>query len=252
MGIPVPYKMKFSKFDNYIVSMAFFVFPLGWILTLFRLITTHRHNRCKGRNYHLLGWVFLLSYIAMMLIIYYGYDSFGEQEIQEYIDLALSIGFFFVLPAIVFFIYASRADKKFGGLLRIYTDCVINRRLTSVDHIAVEARQSPAHVIRDLDYMIKEKMLPYGTIENGILAIESNTTEEFDDENSEARDHIVEETRFTPRSQKSSNSMPSAQSQNHRQSAGPKQVECPGCGARVVLTPSEEKECEYCGSTICA
>lgn len=69
--------------------------------------------------------------------------------------------------------------------------------------------------------MIKERMLPYGKIENGVLMIPALHRE----------------------------SVKPAETQ---QDIGSKSVECSGCGARTVISPQEEKECEYCGTIIVA
>ena len=72
------------------------------------------------------------------------------------------------------------------------------------------ANQTPSHVVRDLNFMIKERMLPYGKIENGVLMITSLHRE-------------------------------SVKPAEIQQDIGSKSVECSGCGARTVISHQEEK-----------
>ncbi|MFG1735322.1 hypothetical protein [Paenibacillus sp. 843] len=36
------------------------------------------------------------------------------------------------------------------------------------------------------------------------------------------------------------------------QERGPRSMECPSCGARIIIYANDEKECDYCGNVISA
>ncbi|MCV4234982.1 hypothetical protein OHJ21_27790 [Virgibacillus sp. LDC1] len=211
-----PFKPKFSKFDYFIIGLTYVFFPLALIIAAFRILPTQQHHSFRGRNARLVGWVLFGTYIMTSLII-----SLGSETSEEFLNGNLAMALCLLVPAMLLLVAADLADKKFRKLLRIYAEAVLQRRLVYIDHIAIVANQTQAHVIRDLNFMIKERMLPSGRIENGVLMITSLHRE-------------------------------SVEPAETQQDIGSKSVECSGCGARTVISHQEEKECEYCGTIIVA
>lgn len=236
----IPYKSKYSKFDRVILTLAFTLYPVGLLMTLFRVLTTHVHHSRKGRNHRLIGWLWVYTYILIMGLFILAFDLNNPEDVQLFWDSALLYGIILLIPAIVFFILGSRADSKFSLLLHQYYHLVINRRIREIDHIAVETKQSPSHVIRDLDFMITEHMLPFGRIQNGILELEPEEYHEaYDDDYNvdEYGDEEYEDDEYD---------------ESEDRGRGPRSMECPSCGARIIVYANDEKECDYCGNVISA
>ncbi|MCT1403692.1 hypothetical protein M4D81_32305 [Paenibacillus sp. p3-SID867] len=217
MSIPIkPFKSQFSKFDYFIIGLTYVFFPLALIIAGFRILPTQQHHCYRGRNARLMGWVLFGSYIMTSVIF-----LLASETSEEFLNDNLAMALCLLVPAMLLLVAADLADKKFRKLLRIYAEAVLQRRLIYINHIAIAANQTPSHVVRDLNFMIKERMLPYGKIENGVLMITSLHRE-------------------------------SVKPAEIQQDIGSKSVECSGCGARTVISHQEEKECEYCGTIIVA
>ncbi|OZB96238.1 hypothetical protein [Paenibacillus sp. XY044] len=252
MEIPVPYKVRFSAFDTWILVLTLLVFPVGGLLAFIRLASTHHHNKAKGRNLRLLGWAMVFSYISIMIILYLTYDTFGEEEQIDYLTSGIVLAIYWFLPTLIFFLVAHKLDKKFGTLLQVYQEAVVSMRLTSVEQIRSLSQTSAADVTRDLTFMFEEGLLPEGRIINGAVyihqqAFDDYLNEEYDEEYDgeyDDEDSISDEN---------GHGRPSGfHSPVSGQTSSPKTVECPGCGAKVFLGTDREKECEYCGNVVCA
>ncbi|SEM23160.1 hypothetical protein SAMN04488688_11083 [Paenibacillus sp. cl141a] len=248
----LPYKSKYSKFDRVILTLAFTLYPVGLLMTLFRVLTTHVHHARKGRNHRLIGWLWVYTYILIMGLFILAFDFNNPEDVQLFWDSAWLYGIILLIPAIVFFILGSRADSKFSLLLQQYYHLVMNRRIREMDHIAVATKQSPSHVIRDLDFMITEHMLPFGRIINGILELEpegyheaydADYDEEYVDEygDEEYEDDEYDDVEYEDEYDESED-----------RGREPRSMECPSCGARIIVYANDEKECDYCGNVISA
>lgn len=214
MSVPSKrYRVPFSRFDYFIIGFTYVFFPLALLIAGIRILPTQRHHPYQGRNMRLAGWSLFGSYIICFIIFLLAMET-SEEFLNDNLAMAVCL----LLPAIGLLVAADLLDKKFQKLMEVYKEAVLNQRLVYIEHIAFAAHQSPDHVTRDLNFMIKERMLPYGEIVNGELIIRSL----------------------------------------HREPVTPivnqevQSVECSSCGARNVISGDEEKECEYCGTMIVA
>ncbi|MGG3507983.1 hypothetical protein ABES58_21155 [Paenibacillus lautus] len=250
----LPYKSKYSKFDRVILTLAFTLYPVGLLMTLFRVLTTHVHHSRKGRNHRLIGWLWVYTYILIMGLFILAFDLNNPEDVQLFWDSAWLYGVILLIPAIAFFILGSRADRKFSLLLHQYYHLVINRRIKEIDHIAVATKQSPNHVIRDLDFMITEHMLPFGRIQNGILDLETEEYHEAydDDYNEEYVDEYGDEEYEDDEYEYVDEEYEDEYDESEDRGRGPRSMECPSCGARIIVYANDEKECDYCGNVISA
>lgn len=235
------YTSKLTAFDRVILCTTvlifpagYVIFPLGLVIALIRVFSTHFHRSCKGRNHRLLGWAFTLTYLVTMFIFLITYDEFGPAEAAESIANAVVYGALLLLPAFIFFSLIGPSDRNFNRLLSQYHWLVMERGITSVRQIALETRQSPIPAERDLNFMINHRMLPVGVIENGVIRFMPGSYP------------------FEQQAEPSEEAHPQPGIGNHENPdmRGPRALECPGCGARVVVAPHEQKECEYCGNVI--
>lgn len=231
----LPYKSKYFTFDKIILTLTFILYPVGLLMLLIRVLATHVHHSRKGRNHRLIGWLWVYTYVLLEGLLVISIDFNVPEDAQLFWESVWLYGIILLTPAIFCFIMGSRADRKFSQLLRQYFYLVIDRGISEIDHIAVETKQSPNHVIRDLDFMITEQMLPFGRIQNGILELEPdgfheayNDEDEYDDEEYYEYDISKDQER------------------------GPISMECPSCGARIIVNANDAKECDYCGNVISA
>lgn len=244
---PKRFKLKFTKMDYSIIALAVLFFPLAIVLAAVRVLVTHRHNRCKGRNNRLFGWVLAITYgiIELLMIL----ATIDDKDIESLYSATVVWGVIILVPAMIMLVIANKEDKKFGSLLQFYSNAILHRGLVQVEHIAREARQSPAHVIRDITFMFEERMLPNGKLDNGVVLIPSlhRKSEPF---RGEFVSRSVQRVQY---SMGDTTAGPAPISRTEPASdPAPKSVECPGCGARTVVTHVEGKECEYCGTVIVA
>lgn len=261
------FKSNFKAFDRIILAITFLFFPLGLVMALIRVISTHFHRSRKGRNHRLLGWCLIYTYFICMFLIYLTYDGFGQEEIAEFLGIGLVWGMLMLIPAAIFFALAGVADRKFNKLLGQYYQLVMKNGINEIDHIAYETRQSPYPVMRDLEFMVNERMLPFGRIENGILLLEpegfheqyeanedyeENDEDEYDDDDEYDEDEYDDEDEDDEDEYDDEDYDDEEDEDTDTKPKGPRMIECPGCGARVVVVPHERKECEYCGNEISA
>ncbi|WP_339222532.1 hypothetical protein MKY82_08030 [Paenibacillus sp. FSL W7-1279] len=242
------FKQKFTTMDYFIIALAVLFFPLAIVLAAVRVLVTHRHNHCKGRNNRLFGWVLVITYgiIELLMIL----ATIEDKDVDGLYSASIVWGVIILVPAIIMLLIGKKEDKKFNRLLQFYSNAIMQRGLDQIDHIAREARQKPAHAVRDITFMFERRMLPNGKLDNGVVIIPSL----------QRRSQSSFQGEFVSRSgQRVQYSLgqvaaePAAITRNEAEpNPGPKSVECPGCGARSVVTHLEKKECEYCGSVIVA
>lgn len=105
-------------------------------------------------------------------------------------------------------------------------------------------------LLLDITFMFEERMLPYGKIDNGMVSIPSLLNKSESPTQGEFVSRSGQRVQYTL----GNDAAESVNSERTVTQVGsvPKSVECPGCGARTVVTQLEKKECEYCGTMIVA
>ncbi|WP_339271599.1 hypothetical protein NYE54_08775 [Paenibacillus sp. FSL K6-1330] len=242
------FKQKFTTVDYSIIAVAVLFFPLAIVLTAVRVLVTHRHNHCKGRNNRLFGWVLVITYGIFELLMILA--TIDDKDVDGLYSASIVWGVIILVPAIIMLLIAKKEDKKFNSLLQFYSNAIMKRGLVEIEHIAREARQTPAHAVRDITFMFERRMLPNGKLDNGVVIIpslqrrtQSPFQGEFVSHNGQRMQYSLGEAAAEPAPLTRNEATPDP---------GPKSVECPGCGARSVVTHLEKKECEYCGTVIVA
>ncbi|MEK4120040.1 hypothetical protein NST44_28075 [Paenibacillus sp. FSL W8-0919] len=234
MGTPLkPYKLKFSTTDALILVAAVLFFPLAMVLAAIRMSATQRRNSCKGRNYRLLGWVLLITFMVLEFLMTVGSTDTGETGSL-------------LLPAVILFVIGHKRDQSFGMLIEVYTDAIVRRRLFHIPYIAQAVRLRPEQVIRDLNDMFRMHLLPHGRIENGVVKIPSLRSREDFSETSGAQS--LDEQLNSVLNQAAV--ILTAERTETPEEDGPYWIECPGCGAKSSVARGEHKECDYCGTLL--
>lgn len=242
MGASYPkrFKLSFTNWDYLITGVAVVFFPLAIVLAAIRVLVTHRHNSCKGRNNRLFGWVLIITYgvIEFIMII----ATIEDGDVEGLYSASFVFGIIILIPAIIMLLIARKEDKKFSDLLQFYSNAIMQKGLLRVDYIAQEARLTEEHVIRDITFMFEKRILPNGRIEDGMVIIPSLIR----------KTGSPTEGEFVSRGQRVQYSLVTEYTLQDQADSAPKSVECPGCGARTVVSQTEGKECEYCGTVIVA
>lgn len=242
------FKSRFTKIDYSIIVLAAIFFPLALVLAAIRVLATHRHNSCKGRNNRLFGWVLVFTFgiIELLMII----ATIDDNDVDGFYSASIVWGIFILIPAIIMFAIAKKEDKKFSNLLQKYSDAIMRRKLFHIGQIAQEARVTTAHAARDITFMFEERLLPYGKLDNGTVSIPSLLKKSESPSQGEFVSRSGQRVQYTLDNYAAeSMSFERTEAQVDR---APKSVECPGCGARTVVTQLQKKECEYCGTVIVA
>ncbi|KOR88219.1 hypothetical protein [Paenibacillus solani] len=243
MGASYPkrFKLSFTNWDYLITGVAVVFFPLAIVLAAIRVLVTHRHNSCKGRNNRLFGWVLIITYgvIEFLMII----ATIEDGDVEGLYSASFVFGIIILIPAIIMLLIARKEDKKFSGLLQFYINAITQKGLLRIDYIAQEARLTEEHAIRDITFMFEKRILPNGRIEDGMVIIPSMSR----------RTESPNQGEFVSRrGQQVQYSLGTESTLRDLADSAPKSVECPGCGARTVVAQVEGKECEYCGTVIVA
>ncbi|MEC0309690.1 hypothetical protein P4H67_23310 [Paenibacillus lautus] len=242
------FKQKFTGMDYSIIALAVLFFPLAIVLAAVRVLVTHRHNQCKGRNNRLFGWVLVITYGIFELLMILA--TMDDKDVDGLYSASIVWGVIILIPAIIMLLIAKKEEKKFNRLLQFYSNAILQRGLVQIEHIAREAGQTPAHAVRDITFMFERRMLPSGKLDNGVVIIpslkrrsQSPLQGEFVSRTGQRVQYSLGDVAAEPTPITRNEAAPDP---------GPKSVECPGCGARSVVTHLEKKECEYCGSVIVA
>ena len=147
------FKQKFTTMDYCIIALAVLFFPLAIVLAAVRVLVTHRHNHCKGRNNRLFGWALVITYgiIELLMIL----ATIDDKDVDGLYSASIVWGVIILVPAIIMLLIGKKEDKKFNSLLQFYSNAIMQRGLVQIEHIAREARQKPAHAVRDITFMFE-------------------------------------------------------------------------------------------------
>ena len=195
-----------------VIGILLFVFwPLAFILLLKKLAIDRSATIKCGRR---------LTLLSAILIFFSTAYLFGTLFLESRVSVHASV---LIVGGVWLCIYAYIVNEK-GKRYKKYIDLVVNRSVTSIPAIAVEAGVSNATAISDLKIMIKAQYFPDAYINiprNEIVFIERPL---------DALDRHM-------------NKIAAAE-------AAPRTVICRGCGANNRVSGGGHHECDYCGSPL--
>ncbi|UNK19854.1 hypothetical protein MNQ98_07445 [Paenibacillus sp. N3/727] len=242
------HKYSVTKLDALIFMGTLLFFPVFLPLGVLRILLTHRHNYRRGYNFRMLSVQLVISFIVVMFFGMIGYNDLpAEERVQAVQDYMIIFGIIFMVPVAVLVFFEIKEKSRFVRLMQLYKELILDHQIIRIHEIAERSRQKPKHVIDDLQYMIDHKLLPFGTVGNGIVELKPLPS-------------IIKREVQAPYSA-GENVININFGQNHRlendmdtstasESKLPKTMECPGCGAKTTINPKEAKECDYCGSMV--
>ncbi|MRN56250.1 hypothetical protein [Paenibacillus monticola] len=239
-GHPAAYMPKYDRtaFDYIIIVAAYLLMPIGLVLALLRLLSTHYKNFRKASNLNLIAHVFIGGFVELSVI-------FVGSWIAEQNDLGITILILFtfalilLLPAFFFGSWATRERFKFAQLTNLYVGLIINNGINHIGSLSEHTSQSESDVRRDLLYLKSRGVLApqvifsEGRQETEQLGGVSNP------EHAGRTSGFEGAERLQPRGH---------QAQTPAQL--PKSINCSGCGAQNTVQPGQSKACDYCGTTI--
>lgn len=229
-GLPV---YEWNNKDFVITCIGYLLMPLGFVLALLRMITSHYKNYRKATNYNLLYHVFVGGFVQLLGIAIYSLFSEGGIDMGTLIGMLIMFSLVTLLPAAIFARTAAKARFRFSQLANQYVYLITAERVRFTGDLADRTGQSEADVNRDLLYLQKYKLL-----DSGLLFHEG-----ADEAAPAAQGGMGASSPFTPPA-----GGPPQQQRGPQQL--PKSVRCPGCGAQNTVAPGQSTTCDYCGTTI--
>lgn len=187
------------------------------ILIFGRFIAHSRVNHYRGKDYAFVGHCFLFAGVWIGVEGTFFYPETMEPSENIFFIIALIVEF--GVPAAIFYVMARLRNKKMQRRYQAYIHCVNAAGITNVYQIASIMRLSVKHVKRDLDYMIRYRMIPNIFEEKRVFPTRKVT--EIKDEVSELQSPGVAAA-----------------------------VTCSGCGATASVKPGVTTACEYCGNVL--
>ena len=237
-----PVKYERTMFDYVILAIAYLFMPVGLVLALFRLLTTHYKNYRKPTNLNLMKHVFIGGFVELAIAVFASSLS-GEIENSTMISILIMIAIMFLIPAFILASVTAKAKYNFSKLLSSYTELIQNKRIRHIGSLSERTGQSEGDVRRDIQYL-KDK----GLLDAGIVFFEGRQVPEP----SMAAPNLVhpERTSGFGGTERTSASGQQHPSQPQTSPQLPKSIRCQGCGAMNTVNPGQSKNCEYCGTTI--
>lgn len=222
-------KYERTTLDIVTIGAGYLFMPLGFVLALVRLLSTHYKNYRKPVNYSLLFHVFVGGFLQMMGIVVISIFSDAGMDATTLISGLIFVGLVLLLPASVFARSAAKARFRFSQLANQYVHLIAAERVRYTGNLADRTGQSEGDVNRDLIYLQK-----YGVLDSGLL---------FHEGADAAPQAQAAASPFTPPARQLSYQQPRVQQL-------PKSVRCPGCGAQNTVAPDQSTSCDYCGTTL--
>lgn len=242
-GKPV-YKHEYERtsFDYTIIVLAYLFAPLGFVLALIRLLTTHSKNQRKASNYNLFYHVCMGAFmelgIGLILI-----KIMGEVSMVRLLIGLVIIYILFRIPANKFAVQAEARKAGFTYLCNDYIALVLVDGIRHIGSLSDIRGYSEKDVRRDLEYLIDRGMLDpdivyyEGRIDNPFVKVQPKLV------------HPAQ-TRIAELKQKQPSYDPPASKEQGLKQPQPKSIRCVSCGAPNRILKGQSKSCEYCGTTI--
>ncbi|MBT2290488.1 hypothetical protein J7E73_15380 [Paenibacillus albidus] len=251
-GKPI-YKHKYERtaFDYTAIVFAYLFAPLGFVLAILRMATTHSRNQRKASNFSLLYHVCMGAFIE--LGIYFIIIKLTRDI--NYVGLLIRlviIYFLFRIPAIKFSVRAVGQKEGFTTLCNDYIALVLVDGIRHIGSLSDIRGQSEENVRRDLNYLIGQGLLSpdivyyEGRIANPFVKVPPKLVHPGRTDPSVAP--RSGQTSELAQSGQPSAARPEAQRRSSGQQA--KSVSCPGCGARNLAAPGQSRNCDYCGTVL--
>ncbi|KGE18282.1 hypothetical protein [Paenibacillus wynnii] len=223
-GQPGSVLPKFDRtvFDYIIIALGYLLMPIGLVLALLRLLSSHYKNYRKGSNFNLLFHVFVGGFVEIVVLFMAEWIN-GKNSIGTTIIIFVMFALMLLLPAFIFGNLAAKGRYRFIQLTTVYLDLIVSKGITYIGSLSEISDQSESDVRRDILYL-KDR----GILEPHIIFNEGRQMEPI----------------------RTSSGFGSTPSQPQTQSQLPKSIRCSGCGAQNTVNPSQSKSCDYCGTTI--
>ncbi|WP_042199630.1 hypothetical protein [Paenibacillus camerounensis] len=225
-----------TTFDYIIIAACYLFMPVGLLLALVRLLTSHYKNYRKPVNFSLLFHAFAGGFIEIIIFIIFlvsdqQYDFGGTGML---ISLLIAFAVLFLLPAAVFAYVAAVSRHDFSQLAAKYIQ-LAGGGIRQTSRLSIETGQHERDVRRDLQYL-----QDCGAFDSSLVFEEGGA--------SAAAGGMAGAGGPAPGSARWFAEKTSGVPQAPPQLA--KSIRCTGCGAQNTVLPGQAKACDYCGTTI--
>lgn len=243
-GKPV-YKHQYERtaFDYTTIVFAYVFAPLGLILAIYRLLSTHSKNQRKASNFNLLYHVFMGAFMELGIHFIIS-KIIGEIDYVALLIRLVIIYILFRIPAVKFIVRAKGKKEGFTNLCNDYIALILVDGIRHIGSLSDIRGFSEEDVRRDLEYLIDR-----GLLDPDIVYYEGRIANPF--VKSPPKLVYSSRTQASEASQsRQTSEQPLPQVQQGATLQLPKSIRCPGCGAPNLLLAGQSKNCEYCGRTI--
>jgi len=229
----VAYSAKYHRtiFDYITIAFGYLFMPVGLVLAVLSLLSSHYKNYRKASNFNLLFHVFIGGFVEISIIFIVQWTQ-DTNTLGTTIIILIMFGLMLLLPALLFGRWAAKERFKFAQLTNQYILLILTNGLRYIGSISELTGQSESDVRRDILYLKS----------GGIIEPQIIFNEGFQQE-AEANRTYGAQTTGSP-------DIASVLRHPNQTSQLPKSIPCTGCGAQNSVKPGQSKSCDYCGTTI--
>lgn len=233
-----------SVLDRMIMLVAYLFAPLGFVLAMLRLVSTHYKNERKSINFRLLYHVCMGAFMELALLFAVGTYK-GDFTWITLIIILVALYIIFVIPARSFSWRSTLAYSRFEFLCKSYLKLITVDKVRYIGNIADKVKENEADVRRDLKYLTD-----WGLLAADIIYYEGRVRTYIEQPPNLVYSDRVEFSRASQLQQSSRAYSGKKKSPYSPPPKPPKLISCTGCGANNRLAPGQEKICDYCGTTV--
>lgn len=217
-----------------LLGMAVF-FPIGFLLLFIRSFKHWSKRFWHAYDLRLAGHGFVIIAAELLLLFTMVENSSTTPDPEGAISAMTLISIIFAIPALICYFVASGKKKLVQKDYLAYGHLASDKRVVTLAELALFSQRREKEVIEDMKYLSAIGYFPHHTWDAaaGRLVGKDSFRSSSDMESS----------------YKASQESAAAKSQSSSQGAA-KSMECPGCGASVLLAVGEKRECEFCGSLV--
>lgn len=216
-----------------LLGMAVF-FPIGFLLLFIRSFKHWSKRYWHAYDLRLAGHSFVIIALVLIQIATIGSSNHqGDPDVTTSFITTISI--VFAIPALICYFVASGKKKLVQKDYLAYGHLASDKRVVTLAELALFSQRREKEVIEDMKYLSAIGYFPHHTWDaaTGRLVGKDSFRSSSDMQSS----------------YEASQESAAAKAQSSSQGAA-KSMECPGCGASVLLAVGEKQECEFCGSLV--
>ncbi|WP_027086527.1 hypothetical protein [Cohnella panacarvi] len=211
-----------------IIGATIVFFPVAFVLILIRFAAHAKVNHFRAKDYRVTGHVFLTLFLMAVLINVLVGATASDFTVSTAVTVIVVFAITLGIPAAIFYIVAYKRNKKMEELYSEYYSLIMFDNIRTLEGLSQRTGISLNEVKQDISYMIASQELPDALLDSATGTI--LVSEQSDEWDEEALDEDY--------------------SEGEEEDSVSRTVTCTGCGATSTVSPSESRECEFCGNVL--